>query len=111
LAYVKEFNLKEVSTLCGRPADSYSDQICWARRKFFAFTDALRRKSRLVRETLSPSSLTASRNTIPISKFVISMSHIWQKTLKNVQSSKRSNNYKPKQGKYVSERLIHPLGK
>jgi hypothetical protein len=111
LAYVKEFNLKELSTLCGRPADSYSVQICWARRKSFAFTHALRRKSRLVRETLSPSSLTASRNTIPKSKFVVSMSHIWQKTFKTVQSSKRSYNYKPKEGKYVSEHLIHPLEK
>jgi hypothetical protein len=66
--------------LCKRPADSYSDQICWARCEFFDFTHALRRKSRLVRETLSLSSLTAWRSTIPRSKFVISISHIWQKT-------------------------------
>lgn len=85
----KETNLKEVNTLCGRPEDSYSSQICWARCESFAFTHALRRKSRLVRETFSPSSLTARRSSIPTSKFTGSISHIWQNTFRSVHTSKQ----------------------
>ena len=80
--------------MCGRPEDSYSVQICWARCESFAFTHALRRKSRLVRETLSPSSLTAWKSSIPTSKFTGSISHIWQKTFRPVHASKQNYSYK-----------------
>jgi hypothetical protein len=84
-----KLNLKEVSTLCGRPEYSYSIQIFCAYRKFFAFAHALRRKSRLVREMLSPSSFIEWRSFIPRSKFVGSISHTRPKTLKNIQANKQ----------------------